>query len=421
MSRNEISTNTNRLKSGLNFLLDCNIQKLLDIQFDVNFLLEKRINKVLQQNLQLKKYHTSKLSFVDHGNYTGVSSLKHKDIKDTKQEALKRREEEEEEEEEEGLLYDSEELISTQLTPPLKKSRNNKSLYNQGVHVHNTSDIVMPKKDGVNNDNNVYKSESQDSEIKSTQETLSFSSPLKFGESLEISNGCHSKNGIIDNDLDEIHKNLTNRFQEDNFYFDANSSEFFNKPKIQNYCRERTNVLKNSSPEPSKPINKPSRKQTIYDLNYNPRTKKPWILEDFKENPHFKKLNGYNKDRKGNYILEKLDDLVKGVVTKDDRMQYNFPNLRCRSDSPPGYGRMDFPTTQEDIDDREEANKILFNKTKGRLLWALNEQIPWEEREFHFRSNRLNKIAQYGNFHYQENNLQIFQRPSRKRTGKRKG
>lgn len=71
---------------------------------------------------------------------------------------------------------------------------------------------------------------------------------------------------------------------------------------------------------------------------------------------------------------------------------------------------MDFPNTQENLEDRKKSQEIMFAKTKDRFYLATKSAVPLEKREYYFRNNELNEIINGGNFTWDEKGLQIFKR-----------
>lgn len=171
------------------------------------------------------------------------------------------------------------------------------------------------------------------------------------------------------------------------------------------------------------------------NFNLNPITGKPWIFEDFKANED---VIGIRKGRKrcenaklakfyavagrpkneekltinNSGFLHMADGLDKDEAMENIHDSYSceFENLRHRSKSPPGYGRMDFPNTQENLEDRKKSQEIMFAKTKDRFYLATKSAVPLEKREYYFRNNELNEIINSGNFTWDEKGLQIFKR-----------
>lgn len=162
-------------------------------------------------------------------------------------------------------------------------------------------------------------------------------------------------------------------------------------------------------------LGSPTKKATSpISLNVNPVTKKAWILEDFRANENVEcsrrgrknlasvKLNKFYRagGRPPQVHAECGDDL--------DSSDYEFENLRHRSKSPPGFGRLDFPNTQERVDDKRKSQQIIHKKTKQRFMEATSNNIPPEERQFIFKNNYLNRLIEDGAFTWDDENLKIF-------------
>lgn len=154
-------------------------------------------------------------------------------------------------------------------------------------------------------------------------------------------------------------------------------------------------------------------------LNKNPITKKPWILEDFKRNEDITSTKRGRK-RIDNMKLKKfytkggrppeisIEENIEDIA--DEQIDCDFENLRERSRSPPGYGRLDFPSTQERFDDKRKAQQIIYNKTKQRFLQATCTKIPPQERAYWFKSDSLNRAVDDGVFDWNESELKIYLR-----------
>ncbi|CAL9733536.1 DNA endonuclease Sae2p [Monosporozyma servazzii] len=161
----------------------------------------------------------------------------------------------------------------------------------------------------------------------------------------------------------------------------------------------------------------PTRK---LNFNMNPITKKPWILEDFKPNFEVTRIRRGRKEVEQFYSkVGKPDDDPKDFIGKDhsknpsmkgNESEFIFDNLRQRSRSPPGFGRMDFPSTQERTDDKIKSQKIIYEKTIYRFRCAIDYKIPSYEREFLFKKDIFNKAVDENNFTWSPQKLQIFLR-----------
>ena len=160
----------------------------------------------------------------------------------------------------------------------------------------------------------------------------------------------------------------------------------------------------------------------IFDFNKNPITLKAWILEDFKPNEN-KLAIIRGRKREENIKLMKLHSKMGKPPNQPDNCIENFDNgnlfteeeqefdnLKTRSKSPPGFGRLDFPNTQERFDDRKKSQQIIYQKTKRRFKMTIRNDIPPQEREYHFKNDELNRIVDDGNFKWDEINLLIYSR-----------
>lgn len=171
--------------------------------------------------------------------------------------------------------------------------------------------------------------------------------------------------------------------------------------------------------------------QVKMDFNINPITNKPWIYEDFRLNENFNYQRGRKNidnarlsrfysvagkpENDSKLILNPKTgfELIKREEDNESNGTYNGPefyNLSTRSKSPPGYGRLDFPNTQENLADKQKAQEIIYKKTKERFLIATNHLIPAEKRQFLFRNEKLNEMVTKEQCRWQENMLQIFSR-----------
>lgn len=159
------------------------------------------------------------------------------------------------------------------------------------------------------------------------------------------------------------------------------------------------------------------------NFNTNPITKKPWILEDFKPNRQItdvrrgrQKLEQfYSKVGRPNQVYPSKQGYHHSNTNNmyelsKNSSEYLFDNLRHRSRSPPGYGRMDFPSTQERTEDKIKSQRIIYEKTLYRFYAATNSMIPSFEREFLFKKDLLNTIVDDNNFTWSETDLKIFLR-----------
>ncbi|CCE64259.1 hypothetical protein TPHA_0H00490 [Tetrapisispora phaffii CBS 4417] len=171
--------------------------------------------------------------------------------------------------------------------------------------------------------------------------------------------------------------------------------------------------------------------ENYLDLSRNPINNKPWILEDFKPNEYAISRGKARHSKEqfmeqfvkglGNLIEEKkIEGLpnskeyeVELALKKNARQnEHEFDNLRDRSHSPPGFGRMDFPTTQERTDDKKKSQELIFQKTKYRFLMATRKDVPFKDREYHFKNVKFNRVIDSGEFTWTPSTLMIFSRDS---------
>ncbi|AET41655.1 ssDNA endodeoxyribonuclease SAE2 Ecym_8385 [Eremothecium cymbalariae DBVPG len=159
-------------------------------------------------------------------------------------------------------------------------------------------------------------------------------------------------------------------------------------------------------------------KKIKIDFNIHPLAKRPWIYEDFRAN--HEAIEELNKCRLKENRLAKMDTMAGMKVNKmgskpnqDSSFNESFPlyeNLRHRSKSPPGYGRMDFPTTQELKEEKEQAQDMIYERTKHRFKMAVQTGIPLFEREYYFKNEQLNTWVDNGEIAWSKENLQIFRK-----------
>ncbi|AQZ18651.1 SAE2 (YGL175C) [Zygosaccharomyces parabailii] len=169
-----------------------------------------------------------------------------------------------------------------------------------------------------------------------------------------------------------------------------------------------------------KPCIRPTKvTEPLINLNANPITGKPWILEDFKRNEKIDNMRKSRKNIKTQKFYKKgcppanvrwnyLEDGSMGGNSED--LLYEFENLRERSHSPPGFGRLDFPSTQERYDDKRKSQNIIFHKTKWRFCKATCNIVSLEEREYLFKNDELNRVIDSGSFEWDDAKLQIYMR-----------
>lgn len=192
-----------------------------------------------------------------------------------------------------------------------------------------------------------------------------------------------------------------------------------------NFKREYVSDSEDEAPEitKSKDSNISNKLNDRVNFNNNPISGKPWIFEDFKVNDDIyainrgrKKMNDiklarfYSKAGNPRLNSKDMNDAIDIIIDNDSYYLNEFENLRQRSRSPPGYGRLNFPNTQENLTDKLKSQEIVYIKTKKRFLIATQWKLPIEEREFCFKNSKLNDIINCGKFHWDENKLNIFTR-----------
>ncbi|AAS51872.1 ADL048Cp [Eremothecium gossypii ATCC 10895] len=164
-------------------------------------------------------------------------------------------------------------------------------------------------------------------------------------------------------------------------------------------------------------VHEGQEKRAKIDFNTNPIAKRPWIYEDFQANHEvLEELSKKRlKDHRRNVMdgLAGLPNKLGGEANYDSSFDESFPmydNLRHRSKSPPGYGRLDFPTTQEIQDDKRKAQDMIYQRTKHRFKMAVQRKIPIFEREYFFKNPQLNTWVDNGEISWSKEELQIFKR-----------
>lgn len=192
-------------------------------------------------------------------------------------------------------------------------------------------------------------------------------------------------------------------------------------------------------------------KGRVVDMTYNPLSGKKWVLEDFKANPNF------DHDRKGlsQKIFNKIQDFMAEHTKKDveceqcekfyDAAGYGLkmmspawdesqtshdklkavmpkkfkcthtktkvmePKKNCSKekpktpDSPPGFFKSDFPSTQALKEEKEQAKKFTNLKTMERFLSATSQYE--NERAFIFRNKIFSKVIENKFYNYDSEKL----------------
>lgn len=342
-----------QLQSNLAILLEFELDRLLAVQSDVTVLISKRVRELIDKTKEIHDNYSEMNNLDENGGRGSVEILGNGS--DTQQV-----------DEDE----DSEDFILTQLDQHAKEK----------LWTHENEELVtlraeLPKAD--------------------------ISSPLKESQSQPDSYDrikVNSKKHNVDSEVDKLPP--TNKTDDENRT--ANNKEGLNV--VKRLCIRSPNV---GSTFPRT------------NLNINPLTGKPWILEDFKRNED---INSVKKGQKNLRIQkfyaegcpppeigrQSLIDKASFEVPEDNSCE--FENLRDRSHSPPGFGRLDFPNTQERLDDKQKSQNIIFHKTKWRFRKATSHAIPPYEREFLFKNDRLNEIIDNGTFEWNDAELQIYMR-----------
>ncbi|CCD26127.2 ssDNA endodeoxyribonuclease SAE2 NDAI_0G03500 [Naumovozyma dairenensis CBS 421] len=197
------------------------------------------------------------------------------------------------------------------------------------------------------------------------------------------------------------------------------------KPNPKKLKRDSTKPNTNITPTFLNLDKKSTQKIPLVDFNTNPLTEKPWILEDFKPNENkafirrgrLKLENFYKKAGKPiNLPANGKSDAFLDDSVNADNIEFQFDNLRQRAKSPPGFGRLDFPTTQERVDDKEKSQEIIQQKTRYRFLMAIQNNLPPQERRYIFKKEKLNRIVDGSQFSWSPSELKIYERKPRKRS-----
>ncbi|KAL3234996.1 DNA endonuclease SAE2 [Nakaseomyces bracarensis] len=254
-------------------------------------------------------------------------------------------------------------------------------------HDTDSDDFILAELDNSNGTNEGSQREIVDSTAKAYLEKNELSSPLKFSQNSHVT------------DLDDSQPEApisTNYLQ----------PPVKRKLKVEsfvdvNYKRQNPGFTESNGPTRIIETSLPQ-----INFNNNPLTGKAWILEDFLPN-----REAPQKKRR-NRVLEDFSMKIKteSNFAVEDDLNNNFDNLRHRSPSPPGYGRLDFPTTQERKEDKTKSQSIIKEKTLYRFMSATNNKLPSYMREFLFKKHELNEIVDNGNFTWSDDKLKLFSR-----------
>lgn len=428
------SNDQNELLSGLDVLLTMNIAELLNIQQDVNNQLRIRFKRLEEMNCKPKSKPRSKTNTkkspisieqergsVHHAFPIGEPIKIPKVLKKPKENSLIK-------DSEENLFDDTEDMILTQFEPNptsrLIKTPRNSQRQDIARDIHTNSHILIPN--GM-------------CELPATQESDSFQMYDNKDSKGVYSSPLKDPNDSPPKEYDDIKKNLT-KWNGNVFHqtYDAGNhrkrsilpggSELeYKKAKnndkfVNNHDSVKTEEHELLNDWRNEHIRKDSEHRVsmstkTFIFNTNPITSKPWILEDFKPNKDVtavkrgkKKLEEFYKKVGKPIDLQEDDDSINFRNNENtlDSFKMEFDNLRNRTESPPGYGRLDFPTTQEREEDKLASRRILYQKTKHRFLTSINNRIPPQEREFLFRRNEFNEVVDNGYFKWDRSALQIY-------------
>lgn len=347
--KNQNSKKPMQLQSNLNILLDFDLNELLAVQSDVTQLISRRVHELLKRSKSLCDEDSIRNHNDEEQSDKSIEIIEadHGDSQSDDDE-------------------DSEAFILTQLDQHTKEKT-----WNHENEELTTLRAELPKPD--------------------------ISSPLKESQSLPDS---YDRMKIDVTDVEDQQEEKVLRLT------NSNNNKDLSQVTKKLCVRFPENVPTVSDVPPT-------------NFNVNPFSGKPWILEDFKMN---KDINPVKRNH-NNIRLQKtaIEDFTSSDIGRrsliDKEMSYNiennfheFENLRDRSHSPPGFGRLDFPNTQERIDDKQKSQNMIFQKTKWRFLKATCNAIPPYEREFLFKNDKLNEIVDDGDFKWNELELQIYTR-----------
>lgn len=365
-----------KLRSNLSVLLELDLSALLAVQRDVTHLIEAKVD-ALQYKRSKSLLNSSFISKQAQPNFE--QSADKENIEVTEKVSI------------EAGESDSDDYILTQFD-----HRHREKLLRQNSN--EASITAMPK------DVQIHKKSD-------------LSSPLKESQALADSLSSFDEDALPDfggSSIRELNMNVT-------------------RAKVPHSTKKIRKYKGSPGNSPSKLPNSrllrlepPKKKALEYvNLSVNPLNKRPWILEDFKRNDDVDSIKRGRKKMKtlklhrfyadgGPPPDSKNFDHQNAQISEDelynDNNDYEFDNLRTRSKSPPGFGRLDFPSTQERFDDKQKSQEIIFRKTKKRFILATCNSIPPQERAYVFKSDKLNRLVDNGTFEWSEKELKIFSR-----------
>ncbi|KAG0669646.1 hypothetical protein C6P45_003473 [Maudiozyma exigua] len=422
------------LLSDLDVLLTMNITELLNVQQDVNNLLRIQFKQLEETSCKTKSKQRTKAN-------AGKRPLRVKQGRELIQdefpigEPIKKlklaqnfNQNDSIDDLEESLHDDTEDMILTQFeqnpASQLIKTPSNSQHQNTRRDIHSNSKLLVL---------------SDMTELQATQESKSFHIEDNENSNRVYSSPLKAPNDSLPKEYDDIKKNLATwnnnildkthadgsynkrSILPDRFELEGKNPNHDHKP-LKNHTLIKTEEKQPSNDLRQEHIKNDSKRKIaksikILIFNNNPITLRPWILEDFKPNKDVtavkrgkKKVAEFYK-KVGKPIDLHEDDNFMNLPNNEntlDSFKIDFDNLRNRTDSPPGYGRLDFPTTQEREEDKLASKRILYQKTKHRFLASVNNRIPPQEREFLFKRDEFNEAVDNSYFKWERNALQIY-------------
>lgn len=408
-----------RLRSKLTILLKMDLQELLTVQSDVTRLIEKQVDLLQRRvNDEGAMEQWKLLGLLPQTDEDAVNNSQHgakATIGDDSVNDLKHPLEGNE---------DSEEFILTQFDTvssnhAVDENSNRVPLRSSSLNV---TPRTSPLKKNQINSSKKTKSIHHSHFRSSTRGILS---PGKIGKRVPIKEENSSDNIFSreeNSNDEEVAESIGDIDIDDELAIDHK----FNIPNEPEISRKRKHKFSTSSKQETTPSFLTYDKKKIQripsiDFNINPLSEKPWILEDFLPNEdktsvrrgRLKLEKFYEQVGKpmglANNELNVLDGYYENKNSVDDP-ELAFDNMRQRSKSPPGFGRLDFPSTQERNEDKKKSQEIIKRKTKYRFLMATRNNIPAQERGFLFKKDELNRIIDNGNFTWSDADLKIYER-----------
>lgn len=335
------------LKSSLSILKELSLDELLNVQYDVTTLIAKRVQALQNRNKCVLEEPNSKLAEILCHEKNAPQQSSQTSAGPGEQ--------------------DSEDFILTQFDEDIKKESAEIHYRNENKHTVQLPLVTMPP--------NRHK-----------RKISEFSSPLNGLNNLSDLEDCSD---TVIHEIDNDKENKTRKLL---------------GIELENPESTSPNLYKNV------------KDNFLFDFNTNPLTKRAWILEDFRPNEDIAPVKrGRRKLERFYAQVGKPEDskhrsLSVVIESQNSDYEFAFDNLRNRSKSPPGFGRLDFPSTQEGNEDKKKSQEIIRSKTKYRFLMASNNKIPPYEREYVFKREQLNQIVDDGCFFWSDKLLQIYAR-----------